>query len=445
MRDILVLTIILGSVPISFFNPYYGVLMWSWIAYFNPHRYAWGVAYDFPVAQAIALPTLLGILFTRKINRQIFVRETALLLLMWIWFVFTTIYSRQVPEFAYHVDDGKAQLMIVSKILLMTLVTILLVTSKQRLKLLLLVTALSLGVRAFAGAIFGFTTGGQFRVYGPPDSFIEDNNAFGLALNVALPMLFFLARAEENRLLRRVLYVAFGCGVVSVILTYSRGGLLGLAVVLAGVAIKTHRKLLSIFLLLAAGLVVVSYAPERWMQRMGGFLGGQLDSSAKQRLITWQFAWNFVRDYPITGGGFEVFTNASVFQKYAPEALPGGFRASGPHSIYFQVLGEHGFVGLGLFVLLLSGCWLTLRSIRRRVRGEPSAKWIIGYTHMVETSLLAYLVSGAFLGLAYFDLSYLLIACTIILKILCRREMVLAAQAREATPLPVSLGEPVAP
>src|SRR5258708_5869291 len=148
MRDLVVLAIILGSVPVCLINPYYGVLMWTWIAYFNPHRYTWGIAYNFPVAQVIAAPTLLGTLFARRMNRQFLTREAILLLLLWIWFCFTMFHATQVPAFAGHVSDGKQQLIQVSKILLMSFPIILLVTSEKKLKWLLLVTALSFGVRA---------------------------------------------------------------------------------------------------------------------------------------------------------------------------------------------------------------------------------------------------------------------------------------------------------
>src|SRR5216683_1436083 len=104
MRDLIILAFILGSVPVCLFNPYYGVLMWTWIAYFSPHRYAWGIAYDFPVAQVIAYPTLIGMLFARKFNRQILTRETILLLMLWLWFCFTMFYATQVPAFAGHVE-----------------------------------------------------------------------------------------------------------------------------------------------------------------------------------------------------------------------------------------------------------------------------------------------------------------------------------------------------
>ena len=441
MRDLIILAFILGSVPVCLFNPYYGVLMWTWIAYFNPHRYAWGIAYDFPVAQVIAYPTLIGMLFARKFNRQILTRETILLLMLWLWFCFTMFYATQVPAFAGHVATGMDQLKQVSKILLMTFPTILLVTSPKRLKYLLLVISLSFGVRAMFGAIFAFKTGGEYRVYGPADSFIEDNNAFGLALNMVLPIMFFLAREEQNRWLRGALYLAFGCSIVCVILTYSRGGILGLAVVLVAICIKAHRRLLGSLMLLAVGLLVFSYAPEKWMTRMSGFLGGEVDGSGRQRLITWRTAWNFVHDYPITGGGFDTSPDPAVFQRYAPEALPGGFASSGAHSIYFQMLGDHGFVGLGLFLSLLGCSWASLRKLRRRACTPSSAQWVVPYSNMMESSLAAYMVSGAFLGLAYFDLNFELIGLIIVLKILHRRDFVATSTARIGTDLENPVGE----
>ncbi len=437
MRDFIVLAIILGSVPLSFCSPYFGVLVWAWVAYFNPHRYAWGFAYDFPVAQVIAVSTLLGILFTRKINRQFLVRETVLLFFLWAWFALTMLYAVQVPLFADHIEPGKALLERVSKILLMTVVMILVVTSRKKLQYLFLVTALSFGFLAIKGTLFGIRTGGQFRVWGPPDSFIADNNDVALAINMSLPMMFFLAREVTNRWLRLLLRVAFLSGIVAVILTYSRGGLLGLAVVLFVIAIKSHRKLLGVASLAVAGFLLLTFAPLPWMSRMETFLRGDLDLSAQLRLQAWEFAWTLAKHHPITGGGFETFT-PGLFERYTP-----GLEFAGPHSIYFQVLGEHGFVGLALFLFLLASCFFTLRRLRRRVRGDPSAAWMVSYAHMLEASLIAYAISGAFLPRAYFDLYFQLVAATIILKILYHREVLAPARASEATALGARVSEPV--
>src|SRR5271157_1804344 len=117
IRDVIVVAIILLSAPVALFNPYFGVLMWTWIAYFNPHRYAWGFANrGFTPALIIAIPTLLGALIAPK-NRQVLTRETVLLAGLWFWFAFTTGYIFFVPEFAGHTEEATWHLQEVSKIM----------------------------------------------------------------------------------------------------------------------------------------------------------------------------------------------------------------------------------------------------------------------------------------------------------------------------------------
>jgi probable O-glycosylation ligase (exosortase A-associated) len=425
MRDLLLLVIILGSVPISLFEPFYGVLVWIWISYFNPHRFTFSYMYEFPVAAVIAVPTLLGILFTRKINRNPMVRETALLGMLWIWFVITYLNATRIPLFQGHILDAKSELIRVSKILLMTVVMILLVNTRERLKYLFLVTSLSFSLLVLKGALFGARTSGQYRVWGPPDSFLADNNGFAMAVNMSLPMLFYLGRVEENRLLKRILNISFICGIVSVLLTYSRGGLLGLVAVMLTIVLKSRYRVLSGIVLVACGLLVLTFAPEKWMERMGTLKheSENVDDSAHQRLVSWGTTLNFSKDYPIMGGSFDTLPDIEVFQRYESEPLPGGFPSSGPHSIYFQVIGEQGYVGLILYLALIGCCMFSLRRIRSYARRITAMNWSFPYLDILETAFIGFLVSGAFLGLANFDLFYQLIACTIILKILVRREL----------------------
>lgn len=437
MRDLLLFIIIAISIPISFFRPYFGILMWTWITFFNPHRYTWGFMYNFPIAAVIAVPTLVGCLFTSNINKQLLKRETLLLVGLWIWFCLTFLHAMQVPLFQGHILDAKLEWIRVSKVLLITFTMILLVTTHQRLKSLVMVTAMSFGVLAMKGAIFGFRTGGESRVWGPPDSFIADNNSFALAVNMSLPMLLFLARDEKRRSYRWLLYLAFACGVLSVVLTYSRGGLLGLAAVLLAISLKSRYKLLSGFLVAMACIAVITFAPPQWMSRMTGLAHGDVDMSGHQRLVSWGTSWNFAMDYPLTGGSFNALPDVEIFQRYQNEPLPGGFLSSGPHSIYFQTLEEQGFVGLFLYLILVASCWASLFSLRRSAVRSPSTQWVVPYTHMIEVSLFGFLVSGAFLGLANFDLFYQLVAMVIILKILYRE------QAPQAAPVYAEASEPI--
>ena len=434
MRDYVIVAIIVAGAPFCLFRPYVGILLWTWISYFNPHRYGWSFAYNFPVAQVIGLPTLVGAIFTGSHNRQrhMFTRDLILLLMLWAWFGITLLHAMNVPLFYDHVDDAKVQMIEVSKILLMTFVTVLLVNSRERLHNLLLVIAFSFGARAIFATIFGYQTGGQFKVYGPPGTFIADNNDFALALNMVLGLMFFLTRNETRPWVRRLLWICLFSSVVCVLLSYSRGGLLGLAVAVCLMALRSKRKILAAACLVAGVFLVMTFTTDTWKSRMGNFAQGNLDESAHQRLVSWHFAMNLVQDYPITGGGFETFPDITVFQRYTKEQLPGGFLATGPHSIYFQLLGEQGFVGLGLFVLLVFSMEITLRQSLRSAR--VAAPWAVPCVYLLETGLAAYLVSGAFLGRAYFDLFYQLVALTAILKILVRQEVLKQVQESELSP-----------
>src|SRR6266478_1143993 len=447
MRDFLVLTIIVGSVPVCFFSPSFGVLMWYWVTYFNPHRFTWAIAYDFPVALVVAVPTLLGTFFAKKSLRSLLTTESVLLFVLWAWYITTYLHTAATPYFAGHLVSAKYEISHISKILLMTFVMILVINSKDRLRNVFLVTGLSLGLLAVKGTIFGIRTGGESRVWGPPDSFLAENNAFGLALNMSLPLLFFLARETENRWLRRLLYLCFFCSIVSVLLTYSRGGLLGLSVVLAAIVLRSRHKLLGATFFLLAIVATLAFAPDAWMERMGRLFHGDLDASAEQRLVAWGTAWRFAQDYPVTGGGFNTLPDVNVFQRYQPRPLPLGYRSTAPHSIYFQLLADQGFVGLALFLLLIGSCFWTLFRIGRAARRIPDAQWLTSYAWMIQISLLAFMTSGAFLGFVYLDVIYEMGGAAAVLKMLCGAELRQLAKGSgtlESGPpaVPVQEGEP---
>lgn len=423
MRDFILVAIILGSAPICFVSPYFGILMWYWVSYFNPHRFSWSFGYDFPVAFVVAVPTLAGTLFARRSLRSLLTRECMLLAGLWVWFAITYIYAQGVPLFALHMEDAKYEMTHISKIFLMTFVMVVVITSREKLRGVMLVSAGSLGLLAVKGTLFGLRTSGEARVWGPPDSFLADNNALGLALNMCLPILFFLARGEKNRWIRWFLYFTFLCSVVSIILTYSRGGLLGLTVVLLAITLKSRHKILGAFMIAVAAFGLLTFAPDAWMHRMSRFAQGNLDSSANQRLVAWETAWHFAQDYPVTGGTFDTLPDVNVFQRYQLRQLPEGFKSTAPHSIYFQLLADHGFVGLGLFLGIIGSCFLSLWKLRRAVRSLPSAQWLVDYSQMIEVAILGFLTSGAFLSFVYLDVIYQMIATVVVLKVLFQQEV----------------------
>jgi probable O-glycosylation ligase (exosortase A-associated) len=421
MRDVLLLVVIFAAAPICLFSPYFGVMMWTWIAFFSPNRFTWGFAYRFPIAMVIAVPTLVGLAITRKINPRIWTRETVTLIALWLWFAVTTFYASQAPQFAEHADGSLEQFSIVSKILFMTFVTLLVVRNRQELKNLLLLAALSFGAHAVNLAAHAVAAGGGKRLYGPRDTFIEDNNDLALAMNMMIPFLYYLKDEVDNKWVRRLLRLCFLCAIITVIFTYSRGGQMGLIAVLTLISLRSRYKIPALASLVVASVLLVSFAPASWTNRMSDLAQGNLDESAEGRLVAWGFEWNVAKAFPLTGSGFRGYTSESLYARYQPEKLPTGGKTLAPHSAYFQVIGEQGFVGFALFLFLIFGCLLRLAGLRKRAKRDPSQAWVVRYSRMLDTSFLGFIVCGAFLGRAYFDLLYFVVAAVALLKIHSRQ------------------------
>ena len=401
--------IILGLLPVCLAKPWIGILVWSWLGYMNPHRLTWGFAYDMPFAQMVALATIGGILFTKDRHPLPWTREVYLLLALWGMFFLTTLFAIE-PEAAW------IQFIKVSKILLMTFMTLLLFQDPKKLRILIWIIALSIGFFGLKGGIWAVLTGGQYMVRGPMDSFMEGNTNLGLALNMVLPFFFFLRREETRTWLRHLLLAMFCFSIIAILVTYSRGAFLGLVVVLALLFLKGQSKFLVLPLLVAGIFLAPSVLPEKWIERMETIRTYEGDASSVGRLRAWLVAYRLGLDYPVLGGGFDPFS-PEIYYRYLPDRLlVTADIGTGAHSIYFQVLAEHGFPGLALYLGLILSILLSLRRMVRMSRGDPSMRWIYNFAQMLEVSIFGYLASGIFLSMSYFDFFYHLVAIVIIVK-----------------------------
>lgn len=410
-RDFAVTAVILGLLPVSLLHPWIGILTWSWIGYMNPHRLTYGFAYSMPFAFLVMAATLVGLLFTRDKKGLPGSSEVFLLLALWAWFLVTTM-------FAFYPEDAWAHFVKVSKILLGAFLTIALFQDPRRLQMLIWVIAGSIGFYGLKGGIFALATGARHRVLGPPDSFLSGNTEIGLALNMVIPLLVYLQRQEQHFWRRRALMAVTILSIIASLSTYSRGALLGLAVVVPLLFLKSRARLILLPLLVIAVTVLPAVMPAGWLNQMETIEGYKEDLSANQRLNSWFVSYELAKDNPVMGGGFRTFSE-EIYNMYMP-----GYRFAGSehdaHSIYFQVLGEHGFTGLGIYVALLLSTLVSLRRLVWQTRKNPGQQWICNCAQMVEVSVVGFIVSGTFLSMSYFDLFYHLVAITVILKVLAK-------------------------
>lgn len=413
MRDLLITLIVFGSVPVTLVKPQVGVLVWSWLGYMNPHRLSWGFAYDFPFAAVVAVATLIGLLFTRESKRLPVTPLTVVWLVFTLWMSFTTL-------FAIFPDQAVKEWSRAMKIMLISFVTVMVMRRRDRLQLLIWVIVVSIGFYGFKGGFFTLLnpTGGRQLVYGPPESFFGDNTSLALVLVMTLPLMHYLRLSTNNLWIKRGLVAVMLLTVVSIVGSHSRGALLAFVAMGLFLWLKSPKRLATGTVMAIMAVVALAAAPEQWFERMQTISTYQQDNSALGRINAWWMAFNLANDRPVVGGGFDAF-DKETFARYAPEP----HNVHDAHSIYFEVLAEHGYVGLALFLAL---GWLALRSgnwVRRTTRDRPDLKWARDLAGMMQVSLVGYAVGGAFLGLAYFDLYYSLIAMIVITHFLVNEEL----------------------
>lgn len=410
MRDIVLALFIFGTIPFVLSRPYIGLLVWSWIGYMNPHRLTFGFAYSFPWVYLIAVVTLVSLAFSKESKRIPKSSVSILLFVFLAWTAITTVFGVEQAS-AWEKWDEFA------KVLAMVFVTLMLVNNRERLHWLIWVIVVSLGFYGLKGGIFTLTHGGASHALGPPGSFIADNNAFAMAMCMTLPLMRYLQLHTANKLVRIGLGVALLLTGITVLGTYSRGGLIGLVVVAAALLLKGRRKIALIVTLVVVGYVAYQFMPPQWTARMGTLRDAKQTDSGETRIQSWQFSANLAFHRPLVGGGFDAYENADTWSRYAPE----GAKQRAVHSIYFRVLGEQGFVGFALFLALLTAGWRSCARVRKRTRDSPGARWAFDLASMLQVSLAAFMSAGAFLPMPYFDLSYQLMAVCVLLE-LCARD-----------------------
>ncbi|MGH8551368.1 MAG: putative O-glycosylation ligase, exosortase A system-associated [Methylococcales bacterium] len=420
MRDIAIIVIILGSIPVILARPYTGIMMWCWISYMNPHKLTWGFAYSMPFAAMIAIAVLVGTLFSREPKRIPLTPVTLLLIAFIAWMSITTIFAMQ-PE------DAFETLKRVYKIQLMTFMTLLLMYTKERVDYLVWTIVVSLGFFGIKGGVFTLATGGSYIVWGPPDSFVEGNNELALALLILIPLVNYLRLTVGNRRLKLALAGSMGLMAISAIGSQSRGALVAILSVGFWYWLKTKSKLATGIMAVFFAAIIFIIMPISWHDRMSTIQDYEQDGSAMGRINAWWTGFNVARDR-IFGGGFEFWT-MKAFAVYAPN--PNDFHDA--HSIYFEVLGEHGFIGLVIFLAIALSGLLTAGWITKKTRNVKELAWADCLARNCSASLVAYWSGGAFLGLAYYDLYYHIIAILVLTADIVKRDLNKLASVKTST------------
>ncbi len=410
--------------PLIFINPFVGVLLWSWVSFMSPQRLVWGPAEALPFALIIGITGILGWLASGR-PRVPGDRTTWLIALFVLLFTISTCFAL-VPDAAW------PKWWEVTKSFVYLFITAALLTNRVRVHALMWVMVISIGFYGIKGGIFVLETGGNYRIWGPADTVIGDNNHIACALVVILPLINYLVLQSKTVALRMGARAAMVLSLLAALSSYSRGAFLALGVVATAQWWQSRHKVVSAVVIFAALSLAIGFMPPAWKDRIRSIETYQDDPSVTHRFDIWRASTLIALARPLTGGGFKAPYNQDVVSRYAP-----GVQARAVHSIWFEVIGENGFIAFFIWIAIAWTALANCRHVRWLTKNDPELSWANDLARMIEVSLFGFFVGGTFLSLPYWDFYF-----TLVVIIAAVRRIVVADLETEVSPTAV---QPPAP
>jgi probable O-glycosylation ligase (exosortase A-associated) len=427
MRDLVVFGFVLLTVPLAFMAPFAGYLLWGWAGLIAINYYLYGFMVGLGFVQLFAIVTLLALVAKRDNSLVPFSpNRTTILLGLFV------AHGLMVALLAYPGLERNWELYgNVTKTALFCVLMPLLANSRFRIHALAVMVALAV---SFHGALDGLkfiASGGGHNAQAIQR--FGDNNHLAVVLLMVLPLLYYLYRYSAGKLVRFGFLAALPLTVLAIVATHSRGALLGLFAIAIWIVLKSQKKVLGIAVVGLCAFMVVQLAPEQWSTRMETIQTADQDASFMGRVTAWKVSSAIAVAHPVFGGGFRAVQSHPVWDSYMHADGLLGFvdtpvlNRSGvaAHSIWFEVLGDQGFVGLFIFVALLVNGFVTRREVWKLVRRNgPGEQWAGDLVDMLAASLLAYVAAGSLLSAAYFELPYV---CLMLIEVVKQHQVRLAS------------------
>ena len=400
----------MALLPLSLMSAHVGVLLWVWVALLSPNELLPGFLSGVPFNKIVALTTVC-LMFLSREKKDGYLDTVLVLLLLLGLSATVSWFTAMAPS-----DEGTDLYQKLIKEIVLALIITAVMTTRHRIHLLVLTVVLSLGFLAVKEGLIAILTAGGHHIIGSGS--VGDNNSLATALLMVVPLMFYLARYSAVRAVRIALLGAAALAVVTIIMTFSRGGFVGL-MLLGGFIVKNSRnKLASLAAIAVTCTLVYLLAPDAWFERLGTIKDADNDGSFMGRVVAWKLSLLIALNHPLFGGGPHAVQHLLVWNTYKPLLPTVDFITTPPadafphaaHSIYFEILGDLGFVGLFLFLSVIGMSLWNCRWIVRQTRNRPDLAWARDLARLTQVSLVIYLVTGAALSMGYFELVYVLVA-----------------------------------
>ena len=388
-------------------SAFFSLLFYIGNAYFRPDAWVWG---DTIAQLHLSLISGCFVMFSTIATGQrlVFDGRTGLLF-FFLYYTFLSIL------FANNFGVSFAEWIEFCKIVLISYLIVVLATDFSKLRLLLLVMSLAIGIEGAKQGWMYMITRPEWGANPNKLPFLGDNNDVAVGMFMMVPIVIALARTTQQR------WAQWGYWILTIgligraLTTYSRGAFLtGMA--LAGLYwLRSQQKLRGLIGLLIALAFILPALPQEYWERMETIstYEEQEETSALSRFHFWQVAVDMANTYPIFGVGYMGYMEA--YNSFDTSKGKYGFSRA-THSAYFQVLGELGYVGFVLYALVFFSAFRACSRVRQHVRHAPhdSSLWALDQTALaLQNSLCALLIGALFLSFAYKEIVWHFIGLTI--------------------------------
>ena len=413
MRDIFFLLIIPFILYASLKRPFIGAAMWLWVAMHYPNGWVYNFAGSFRYNLIIVVCAFLSYLTWQEKDKLESDKLTFLIIAFLLWTLISSIFTLSIAEIVW------AEWIEFLKITLLYIFATLVLRTQLHINVFIWALALSVGFYGCLEGLKYISSGGAHRIAGLGGHVLSDRNDLALAFNMMLPLLVYLISISKYKWVKLGLMCAVVLNVVAIIGTYSRGGTLALIIVGGYFWLQSKRKVMYALLISVSLLVASNYVPSSWTNRMDTMETAQVDSSFLGRVLAWKHAILMANDNPILGGGFKAgqtgylwwsYDAAGSFNDIVDTSHMNKVAFKAAHSIYFQVLGDHGYIGLLLFLGIIITAYRKASRVAKQAKEANHNESIIKLCSLLKVSLIAYCAGGAGVSLAYFDMFYAILA-----------------------------------
>ncbi len=401
-------------------RPFFWVLAYIYIDVVAPQKIGWGFIQSLPVSLIAFAAAFAGWLFLDSKKGSRFTLRQGLIGVLLVWCAITTL-SAVFPVEAATKWGWVWKAMVFAMFLPLTLRT------RLRIEAAALIMVLSIATIVINGGLKTALGGGGYGVLAllvRENAGLYEGSILSTAAIATIPLALWLARhgtifKPDWRVYGFVAGLVFACLLIP-IGTAARTGLVCAAVLAVLLMRSVRYKFVYAGIAAVAMAAAIPFLPASFTERMSTIGEYQGDESASTRVQVWKWTLDYVKERPF-GGGFDAYLGNSFTYETRKGVGEGNTqtiehnevtdKARAYHSAYFEMLGEQGWLGLFLWLLLHAlGVW-QMERIRWRFgkREEGSKTWQWGLATALQQSQIVYLVGALFVGIAYQPFIFMLV------------------------------------